>query len=153
VIEAADGSVVVSAYVDEHFARLAEAIGKTWMASDPRFATCAARVANRASMLEELGASFRNYRVHALCELLNEAGVVAASIRNFEDVLHEPNGMSRNLFVSLKVGDSPAFPVPALPLHIDGQHAPPSDLPAVGEHTKEVLDALYAAQKSETLNT
>src|SRR6478609_2199230 len=59
VIATANGAVVLSAYLDEHFARLVRVIDRKHLADDPRYATNAARVVNRVSLLEELASAFK----------------------------------------------------------------------------------------------
>jgi crotonobetainyl-CoA:carnitine CoA-transferase CaiB-like acyl-CoA transferase len=144
VIPTADGAVVVSAYLDEHFARLASAIERKELAQDPRYATNTARVANRVSLLSELAAAFRMFDTASLCERLNGAGVVAAAIRSFDQVRTQPNGASADLFVNIETPSSKAFPMPVKAFRMDGLPSPSTKLPAIGEHTAEVLSRTHA---------
>lgn len=144
VIPTADGAVVLSAYLDEHFARLATCIDRKDLAQDARYTTNAARVTNRAALLSELAVTFKNFDTGALCELLNGAGVVAASIRSFDQVRTQPSGASGDLFVNVQTPSSQAFPLPVRAFHMDGQPSPSTRLPAIGEHTSEILSRLNA---------
>ncbi len=54
VITTRDGQIVLSAYMQEHFARLCATIGPAHLAHDERFATNQARVANRPALVAVL---------------------------------------------------------------------------------------------------
>lgn len=142
VVPTADGAVVISAYVDTHFGRLAEAVGRPQLACDPRFQTNAARVVHRQALLEELRTAFARYTTEALCEHLGRVGVVVAAVRNFDQVRAGANGVMPGLFVELGTPSLARFELPALPFRIDGQGLAPTRLPAIGEHTAEVLAGL-----------
>lgn len=139
VIPTADGAVVLSAYLDDHFARLARAIDRNDLAVDPRYATNAARVKHRAELLSQLAGAFGRFDTASLCELLNNAGVVAAAIRSFDQVRTLPNGASGDLFVDIQTPSSKPFAIPVRAFRMDGQSAPSTVLPAVGEHTAGIL--------------
>jgi crotonobetainyl-CoA:carnitine CoA-transferase CaiB-like acyl-CoA transferase len=148
VIATADGAVVLSAYIDAHFSRLAVAIGCPAMAEDPRFSTNGARVAHRKELLAELGAVFAGVATVSLCERLNQAGVVVAAVRSFDQIRATPNGTSSGLFVNLQTPGTAGFSVPARPFHIDGLAEPAGELPGIGEHTEQVLQELRERQAS-----
>ena len=142
IIATADGSVVVSAYVDSHFARLTSSIGRPGLAQDPRFSSNAARVANREAMLTELAAVFSQYTTADICDRLGAAGIVVAAVRTFDKVRTDPNGVSPDLFVELKSPSKGTFEVPARPYAMDGLPPPPTRLPALGEDTEAILREL-----------
>ena len=142
VIATADGAVVLSAYMDEHFRRLATAINRPDIAKDARFATNSQRVLHREALLAELGAVFGGYATAFLCEKLNQAGVVVAAVRSLQQVRDEPNGTSASLFVDLQTQAAKSFCVPARPFRIDGAPATATELPGIGEHTTQVLGDL-----------
>ncbi len=139
VVATADGAVVVSAYIDAHFCRLAEAVGQPDLATDPRFASNAARVANRQAMLAALAEAFATHKTVELCERLGRAGIVIAAVRNFDQVRQGANGVAPGLFLQVASPGQGAFEIPGLPFRMDGQPGAPTHVPAVGEHTAEVL--------------
>ncbi|MBB3181421.1 CaiB/BaiF CoA-transferase family protein [Variovorax sp. Sphag1AA] len=144
VIATADGMVVVSAYTQEHFPRLCAAIGREDMAIDPRFRENAGRVQNRAALRAELSAALRHLSSDAVSELLTRAGVVVGAIRTMAEVKPGRAGVSADLFVDIAAPGRDAVRIPGLPLTIDGGLRHGARLPAVGEHTREVLAELEA---------
>lgn len=144
VIATRDGAVVLSAYEDAHFRRLAEAVGKDQLASDPRFLSNASRVAHRKALLEALQEAFASFHTQDLCELLGQAGVVVAAVRNFDQVRTGANGLSPGLFLKLSSPTKGHFEIPGSPFWMDGQPAAATTLPGIGEHTAQVLAELGA---------
>ncbi len=142
VIQTADGMVVVSAYTEDHFPRLCAALGRSDMAVDPRFRENQSRVQNRAALRAELGLSMGHLSSEAVCALLAQAGVVVGAVRTMAEVLPGQAGVSADLFVQVSAaGHSPVL-IPGIPLKIDGAARPGGRLPAIGEHTAEVLAEL-----------
>lgn len=75
-----DGLLAVACGNDGQFARLAGALGAPWLATDPRFATNAARVAHRHEVVEQLEALLRQDEVAGWEERLRVAGVPAGRV-------------------------------------------------------------------------
>ena len=142
VVRTSDGMVVVSAYTQDHFPKLCAAIGAPELALDPRFRENAARVANRPALMDVLGKSMAHLTSDQVCDLLASAGVVAGAIRTMADVHAGQAGVSADLFVEVTAPNRAAIRVPSLPMRLGGVERRPGRLPALGEHTKEVLAAL-----------
>ena len=142
VIATADGMVVVSAYTQDHFPRLCAAIGRPELAQDVRFRQNAGRVANRAALREELSCAMSHLSSVAVSELLTHAGVVVGAIRTMEDVKPGQHGVSEDLFVEVAAPGRQAVDIPGSPFRIDGATRHASRLPAIGEHTAQVLAEL-----------
>ena len=88
----ADGRhIVLAAASDSVFARLAAAIGKPALASDPRFETAAARVGNEDACDAEIAAWTRGKTVAAAEEALRAAKVPVARIYTVEDIFADPH--------------------------------------------------------------
>jgi len=142
VVRTADGMVVVSAYTQDHFPKLCAAIGAPELALDPRFRENAGRVANRAALMDVLCQSMAHMTSDQVCDLLASAGVVAGAIRTMADVKAGQAGVSADLFVEVTAPNREAIRVPGLPMRLGGFERRPGRLPALGEHTQEVLAAL-----------
>ena len=142
VVRTADGMVVVSAYTQDHFPKLCAAIGVPELALDPRFRENSGRVANRSALMEVLCNSMAHMTSDQVCDLLASAGVVAGSIRTMADVKAGQAGVSADLFVEVAAPNRKAIRVPGLPMSLGGVERRPGRLPALGEHTQEVLAAL-----------
>ena len=142
VVRTADGMVVVSAYTQDHFPKLCAAIGVPELALDPRFRENSGRVANRSALMEVLCNSMAHMTSDQVCDLLASAGVVAGAIRTMADVKAGQAGVSADLFVEVAAPNRKAIRVPGLPMSLGGVERRPGRLPALGEHTQEVLAAL-----------
>ena len=143
VIRTQDGKVVISAYTEDHFPKLCAAIGQPELATDPRFSRNKARVDNRAALVDVLCQAMGHLTSDEVCDLLARAGVVAGAIRDMCDVHAGKAGVSADLFVSVAAAGRAPVEIPGIPMKIDGVMRRDGKLPALGEHTDEVLAALY----------
>ena len=144
VIATRNGMIVLSAYTEEHFPRLCAAIERPELVGDPRFATNAARVQNRPALLEVLHDALSHFETDALVEMLNNGGIVAGAVRTMAQVQPGKFGVSADLFVDALGGEREPTSVPGQPMQLDGVPRRAGRLPAVGEHTQQVLDELGA---------
>lgn len=142
VIYTADGAVVLSAYIQDHFSRLCSAIGRPELATDPRFSGNTERVQNRTSLRAALGTAMASLSTEAVCRRLTEAGVVVGAIRTMAEVVPGLGGVAPDLFVSVAAAGRDPVRIPGLPFRIDGAARQGGQLPALGEHTEEVLAEL-----------
>ena len=142
VIKTRDGMVVLSAYMDDHFVRLCQTIGKPELAQDARFATNRARVVHRAELMSVLRDALSHFDSDALVDMLAEGGIVAGAIRNMSQVRAGHAGVSADLFVEAQGAERPPVSVPGLSINMDGIQRRAGRLPALGEHTREVLAEL-----------
>jgi crotonobetainyl-CoA:carnitine CoA-transferase CaiB-like acyl-CoA transferase len=148
VLNTQDGQVVLSAYTEEHFSKFCRVIGKPELATDARFSTNQARVSNRAELMCVLGEALAGMSSDALCDLLGKGGVVSGAIRNMSQVRAGQAGVSEDLFVEVASTGRLPISIPGLPINMDGFRRGPGRLPALGEHTREVLAELIANDRS-----
>ncbi|MGO4761584.1 CoA transferase [Cupriavidus sp. 2KB_3] len=138
VIAVADGHIVLSAYLDEHWVRLCEAIGQPALAQDPRFASNPLRVQHRPALLDVLHAALRGYTGEQARALLERHQVVVGVVRDYRhDVL------ASGLLMRVGDGLGGELALPGLPFTMAG--LPPAAMPSVprlGEHTAAVLREL-----------
>lgn len=139
VIQTRDGQVVLSAYTDEHFARLCTTIGCPELASDPRFASNQGRVAHRTALMALLQQALSRFDAEQLVDLLAQGGIVAGKIRTMDQIHPGQAGLSADLFVNVQAPQREAIRVPGLPITLAGVQRQSGHLPALGEHTDEVL--------------
>jgi itaconate CoA-transferase len=133
----AGGSVQLAVQNDGEWRRLCERVlGRPGLAGDPRFATNAARVANRAELHAEIEAALAAYPPEKARDLLDAARIANGRLNTVLDLLDHPQLAHRWAEV-----DSPAGPLRALPSPISLGGAAPvlGAIPAVGEHTAAVL--------------
>lgn len=136
VIATADGQVVISGYQPHAWQTLCEVIDRPELLDDPRFVDNGARVANRPALLEILTRALGGMTAQSAVAKLVDAGVVAAVVRTYDDVLEASDVTTNGIFVEgvTEAGDS--YRVPAPPFRSN----PPmteglGPIPAVGQDT------------------
>ena len=138
----ADGTVIFSIQNDREWRRFcAQVLEAPALAEDARFATNANRVRNRAELETLIEERFRMFPRADLLDLLDRADIASGALNDVAAVVAHPQlaARSRWVEVSSPVGMIPAF----LPPH-NLQRAPArmSAVPALGEHTEEILAEL-----------
>ena len=102
VYPAADGqSVLIAANQDTVFRRLAAAMGRPELASDPRYATHIARGRSQAELDETIAAWSAPQEADALLAHLEENGVPAGRIYRAPDMLADPHFKARQAIVEV----------------------------------------------------
>ena len=150
---AKDGRLMVAAANDRLFAALVEAVGLPELASDPRFATNADRVANRSDLTAALEERFATEDRATWITRLGEARVPAAPVQDVSEVAAAEQTAALEILQELPHPSVPDFRIPAFPISLDGErvrHA--SAPPELGVHTAEVLgEAGYSAEEIDRL--
>jgi crotonobetainyl-CoA:carnitine CoA-transferase CaiB-like acyl-CoA transferase len=112
----------------------AEVLGAPELARDPRFASNAARNANRAQTDALVARCFGAQGIEALSRRLEEAEIAFARVNDIEAILRHPH--LRRLTIASASGP---IPLPAPPARWTGEDAPRfGPLPALGQHTEAV---------------
>ena len=135
---AADQPIIIAIGNDRQFARLAEMCGHPEWASDERFASNEARVANREEMVRLVSEAIAKRPASEWLEQLDRAGIPAGPINSVSQALGDVQAQHRQM-----VGTIAGLPLVGSPVRLDGGRAD-SDLPppALGQHTDEVLARL-----------
>lgn len=134
VVGTAEGKIVLSAYLQEHFARLCQCIGKPELAQDPRFRDNAARVANRAALRQVLADALSKVSAEQACVLLNEAGVVSGVVRDLGDAMRHAETHTPERLVSVSSPGNRKLRMPALPVTIGQALRADATLPDLDQH-------------------
>jgi crotonobetainyl-CoA:carnitine CoA-transferase CaiB-like acyl-CoA transferase len=138
-----DAWVAIAAEDDAGFAALAGAMGRPGLASDPRFATFAARKASENALTAIVSEWTRSRDKHETAALLQAAGVLAAPVQDASDLFESAYLRARGLTQSVNHPAAGTNDYLGLPLHISGW-----DLgirraaPTFGQHNSEVLREL-----------
>jgi crotonobetainyl-CoA:carnitine CoA-transferase CaiB-like acyl-CoA transferase len=140
--ETADGVLALAVGNDGQFAKLAAILERPELASDPRFATNAARVVHREALVPMLAERFRTAATERWLEALVPAGVPAGPVRTVDEAFADPQAIARGMRVELAsaIAGSGAVSLVGSPLHLSRtpvsyRRAPPG----VGEDGADVL--------------
>jgi len=117
------------------FQRLCEIIGAPELAEDPRFASNAARVVNRAALKEALERVLAGHDGGELWQRLIDAGVPAGPIFGLRAATTHPHTAHRRMI--LEIGDYRAMATPIKPER--SEPVVRCGPPRFAEHTEEVL--------------
>jgi crotonobetainyl-CoA:carnitine CoA-transferase CaiB-like acyl-CoA transferase len=131
----ADGYVIVAVGNDGQFSRLCETLRLDALTGDDRFATNAARVANRGALERELSAKTRGWRRDDLIAALERAVVPAGPINTIADLFADPQFISRGMRI-----DPDGTPGVRSPIVMsDSSLTLERRSPRLGEHDAEIL--------------
>ena len=135
---ASDQPIIIAVGNERQFARLAEICGHPEWTADERFATNAARVANRDAIVALVEEVIRQKPAAEWLDQLEGAGIPAGPINRIGQALADVQAQHRAMVRTIA-----GIPLVGSPVRIDQSRAD-SDLPppALGEHTEEVLSAL-----------
>ncbi|MFT4100245.1 MAG: CoA transferase [Burkholderiaceae bacterium] len=143
LIPVADGHIVISAYLPDHWVRLCQAIAQPEMATEQRFATNSARVANRPALLEALHEGLGHLSGEDARKLLESHGVVVGVVKNFDQVTASPDVREAGIFIPVQDGEGREATVPGAPYRFDSARtACVPSVPRLGEHSREILAGL-----------
>jgi len=126
----------------EHWRRLClDVLDRPELIAHERFATNEARVAARDELEAQLEEVFAERAAGEWLERLGRAGIPCGAVNDVRDVIAHPQ-LAHNGLVSRVPSPAGEIPVIGSPLVVGGERADPGAVPALGEHTAEVLAEL-----------
>lgn len=137
----ADGNMVLTVGNDEQFARLCDVLGHAEWASDERFATNRARVANRKELIPRLRQATVMRSTQEWVQVLERSGVPCGPVNTLDQVFEDPQVLARGMKQSVQhpsLGDVPTVgnPIRLKLTPVSYRTAPP----LLGEQSKQVLE-------------
>ncbi len=137
--KAADGYLVISAYVPKHWAKLCEIIGRPDLIDDERFASQRSRAINYPELTEELESALAAKTAAEWVAALQEGGLMACLAYTWKQVVGTELFAENDLALTVGSGDD-AISVVRLPARYSSFDAAATDPPpAAGQHTEEFL--------------
>jgi itaconate CoA-transferase len=151
--KAGDGATVfLSVQNEREFGRFCDRVlKKPSLKSDPRFSSGPARLQNREAMHAEVDSVFSKIASAEVVERLEAAEIANARLNDMQEFWAHPQLAARERWA--KVG-SPAGEIDALkpPFNLDGMEPRMDPVPAVGEHTRGILQEIgYSAAEIDRL--
>jgi len=139
--KAADGYLVISAYVPKHWAKLCQLIGRPDLLTDERFIDQRSRAMNYPELTEELESALAGKTAAEWVELLQEGGLMACLAYTWKQVVDTPLFAENELALRVGSGDD-AVTVVRMPARYASFDAVVTDPPpAPGQHNDEFFTA------------
>jgi crotonobetainyl-CoA:carnitine CoA-transferase CaiB-like acyl-CoA transferase len=141
----ADGDVLLAVQTDREWRRLCSiALELPALADDPRFVNNELRVVNRAVLEASIDAHFSTHTRAEVIALLESADIPTGAMNDIAAVAAHPQLAARGRWVTVNA-ESGEFRALLPPHNVQG--APPrmGAVPALGEHTAEILAELNSA--------
>ncbi|NMF86907.1 CaiB/BaiF CoA transferase family protein [Aromatoleum petrolei] len=146
----ADGYMILAIGNDGQFARFCTKAGRAELAADPRFATNAERVRNRATLIPQLKQLTVLRSTAEWIAALEPLAVPCGPINTLADVFADPQVQARGLKVTIPHPLAGTVPLVANPMKLS--ETPPDyrlPPPALGEHTDEILSGTLGLTDAE----
>jgi crotonobetainyl-CoA:carnitine CoA-transferase CaiB-like acyl-CoA transferase len=140
LFEAKDGRFVyVASATDSLFPRLLQAIGRSEILQDPRFATNEARMQNVEASEAVLAEWVGQHTADEVVDIVRGAGLPCAKVATIDEVVEDPQVKHREMLVEIDHPTAGSFPMHGLNIHFSGSQQsirrPP---PLLGQHNQEV---------------
>ncbi len=145
VFQASDGPLIVATGNDRQSRDFCRIVGRPDLETDPRYASNADRIRNRASFIGALAQGVAAMRRADLLAALEAANVPAGPIYTVAEAFADPQAVARGMRIDLPATGARGGTVPSVrsPMLLDGEaFAAPVAAPRLGEHTIEVLTGL-----------
>ncbi|WP_421861043.1 CaiB/BaiF CoA transferase family protein [Marinobacter salarius] len=146
----ADGNMVLTVGNDEQFTRLCDVLEHPEWASDERFATNRARVANRKELIPRLRQATVMRSTQDWVQILERSGVPCGPVNTLDQVFEDPQVLARGMKQSVQhpsLGDVPTVgnPIRLKLTPVSYRTAPP----LLGEQSKQVLEKIVGLSSGE----
>jgi crotonobetainyl-CoA:carnitine CoA-transferase CaiB-like acyl-CoA transferase len=138
MFRSADGWMFVMCQLPKFWTILTEKIGRSDLAADPRFATEADRLANRAALSDLLDGVFSTQPT-AHWQALLEGSVPVAPVNELDQALDNPWLDTIGMTDIVQHPDREEFRVLASPIRIDGKRLPNRAGPLLGADSDDIL--------------
>jgi crotonobetainyl-CoA:carnitine CoA-transferase CaiB-like acyl-CoA transferase len=143
MFKARTGYIFVFAWLDHHWAKLAELMGRPELAKDPRFIDNATRVKNRPEVIKVVESWLQSLPSdEAAVETLREARLPSAPVLSVEQAMRHPHLVERQTVQTVHdriLGD---FQVPGFPLRFSSfPKRLDLEAPLLGEHNQRILSS------------
>jgi len=142
VFATADGAIMLSIGNDATFERFCKAFGLGHLLADDRFATNAARVANRALVTDTLTPVMKSRTTAEWIRELEALSIGCGPINTLKDVFADPHVQARGMVIEMPHAATGGVPVKLIANPVKLSATPPdyrTPPPVLGAHTEEIL--------------
>ncbi len=131
--------VMIMAVTPKMFAALCDAMGRSELVEDPRFASNRARVTNANELKAEIAAWTARHSKHELAEILEAAGVPGGPVLDTAELLHDPHLVERGFVKTIQHPEHGPVPMLGWAPRLSASEVDLEVAPALGAHTDDVL--------------
>ena len=140
--QASDGWLVIAAPKEKFWKRLADVLGRSDLAEDPKFRRLADRQRNSVELLAILDEIIATRTVAEWMEPLRAAAVPSGEVKSVAAAFLDPQVAARNMVVEAEHPVYGRIKTIASPVKVGTDTAPVVRAPQRGEHTEEILRTL-----------
>ncbi len=147
----ADGFIIMGANNDDQFERFCNMAGRDDLPKDPRYATNAERVRNRATLVPEVESILKAHPSAYWIEELAKINIMCGPINTMDQVFAEPQVQQREMKISMPhdLAGSGTVDLIGNPIKMSGTpvnyRLPP---PTLGEHTDMILEEVLGLDEA-----
>ncbi len=148
--ECKDGWIAVNVPDNIIWGRMAETIGHPELKDDPRSNSGPARCQNAEFLQPLLAAWFATQTRDSAADALNGAGVPCGPVYDTADVFADPQVQARGVLVDIDDPTVGSFKFARTPPHLSAApEIPTRPAPALGQHTREIMEGLLGYSTTE----
>jgi len=155
MFKAPEGYIFVFAWLDHHWAKLCELMGRPELARDPRFIDNATRVKNRPEIIKVVEKWLQSLPSdEAAVAILREARLPSAPVLTVEKAMRHPHLVERQTVQTVHDRLLGEFQIPGFPLRFSSfPERLELDAPLLGEHNGRILSSYlgYAPERISRL--
>jgi crotonobetainyl-CoA:carnitine CoA-transferase CaiB-like acyl-CoA transferase len=137
-----DGMVMLTAYIDRHWVRLCEVLDRPDLLSDPRFLTQSDRYLNREELMGCIEETTSQVSSEELESLLIRNDVMVGIVRDHSQVMQSDHVKANHSVVDVYDEKGNLYRTLRTPVDQFDDPMRKRTLPALGEHTQEILSEL-----------
>jgi len=141
-----DGYICVMPYTDQHWMNLFAECDRADLARDGRYSDITKRTHNIESLYAELASILASRQTSAWLDAFNRLEIPCAPVKTLSELVVDPHLVQTDFFVLIDEPDGSALRFPGVPVLFDGIRPPVRKPPRLGEHTRDVLDAVNIAR-------
>jgi len=136
-----DGHIIIAAGNNGLFAKLAEALGRPELASDPRYVDNSDRAHHVNELKVDIEAALAGETAAVWLARLEAAGVPCGPINNVAQVLSDPQILARNMVVTVHDDEAGTLSMAGNPIKLSAHDDPAvrGSVPRLDEHRDKLM--------------
>ncbi len=148
-----DGWLIAGGSKEKFWRRMAIAMERADLLQDPRFTSFEDRLVNKQAFMDEVDRTLSQRPTAHWLTVLEEAGVPCGPVNSVAEAMQDPQVIARNLVFEVEQPAFGAVTQVASPVRVGQEPHRRQPAPALGEHTRAVLQGLlgYSESRVEAL--